>query len=155
MENYRIISDIQRFFPREWEPAMEALTDAVLNKSADENNDELLRLVEEGYIISKNGELSANFAVISETMLNETIKVLLTPVIEITYDCMKKIGLTAGNLLTKYQPQPLKALAKQLGYMKYQTDTMSLILEQMLSDGFLQKPDGSVMPCMYGVINNK
>lgn len=155
VENYRIISDIQRFFPREWEPAMEALTDAVLNKSADENNDELLRLVEEGYIISKNGELSANFAVISETMLNETIKVLLTPVIEITYDCMKKIGLTAGNLLTKYQPQPLKALAKQLGYMKYQTDTMSLILEQMLSDGFLQKPDGSVMPCMYGVINNK
>lgn len=151
VENYRIIEDMQHFVPYNWTNAMNALIDAVLEKEADEKNDELIRLISEGYIISNHGRLSANFAVFPDALLSGKMKTLLAPVIETAREAMKEVCLLAGDSLATYMPEHLKETAKQIAYIKYQMDTMAYLLEQMLADGSLEKPADIIKPCMFGL----
>ena len=123
VENYRIIEDVQHFIPYDWTNAMNALIDAILEKEADEKNDELIRLISEGYIISDHGHLSANFAVFPEALFFGKLKMLLAPTIETARETMKEVCLFAGDSLATYMPEHLKETAKQIAYIKYQMDT--------------------------------
>lgn len=151
VENYRIIEDVQHFIPYEWTNAMNALIDAILENEADEKNDELIRLISEGYIISDHGHLSANFAVFPDAMFFGKLKTLLAPTIETARETMKEVCLLAGDSLATYMPEHLKKTAKQIAYIKYQMDTMAYLLEQMLADGSLEKPADTIKPCMFGL----
>lgn len=154
VENYRIIEDVQHFIPRDWKASMDALIDASLGKDADDKNDELIRLIKEGYIHCENGIISANYAVFPETLFLKQLQPLLVSIKKTVFDCMRETGLFAGGLLSSYQPKPLIGAAKRIAYIKYQMDTMALIFDQLLQDGVLEKPREKLMPCMFAVIKN-
>ena len=155
VENYRIIEDVQHFVPRDWNASMDALVDASLERSANEGNDELIRLIKEGYINSENGTISANFAVFPESLFRAEVNPLLGSIRKTVFNCMRETGLFAGVLLSSYQPKPLIAAAKRIAYIKYQMDTMALIFDQLLHDGILEKPREKMMPCMFAVVKKK
>ena len=69
VENYRIIEKCQFWEPVNFIQAVEAMCDAILGKKANANNDMLLRLIDEGFIASQDGKLSAEFPVFSSEML--------------------------------------------------------------------------------------
>ncbi|MBQ7647344.1 MAG: RNA polymerase sigma factor [Clostridia bacterium] len=155
VENYRMLDGVQRFVPYNWTDSMNALIDAVLEKEADEKNDELIRLISEGFIISDRGRLSANFAVFPESLFSGDLKTLLAPVVNAAREGMIEIALSSGDLLASYVPQHLRDTAKRIAFIKSQMDSMAFLFEQMLSDGALEMPTDTVMPCMYGVDKRK
>ena len=54
------------------------MCDAILEKPADQNNDMLIKLINEGFISSHDGKLSAEFPVFSSDMIDNTIWQILT-----------------------------------------------------------------------------
>lgn len=150
VENYRILERCQNFYPHSWDKSMSAMLDAVLFKNADESNDELIRLIDEGFIRAENGKLSPNFCVFSEAVFNE-IKEELTPTSDAACGCMAEICDISAKLLKNYVPKALQDKCGQLAHIRYQMDVMAFILEANVKKGQLIIPDERVNPCMFGV----
>ncbi|MBQ7834574.1 MAG: sigma-70 family RNA polymerase sigma factor [Ruminiclostridium sp.] len=150
VENYRIIEKCQHLKFRLWTEAMKVFHLAVLFEEADENNNELTRLIDEGFVKSDNGRLSPNFAVFSESVFNE-IEKRLAPVIDETMSCMEKICGIAEKTLMDYVPKALRDKCGQLAQINHQLDVMALIIETMVSKGQLVVPAEKANVCMFGV----
>ena len=82
VENYRVIEKCQFWEPVNWNQSVEAMGDAILEKTADPNNDMLIRLISEGFISSHDGKLSAEFPVFSADVFDSTIWPTLKPLAE-------------------------------------------------------------------------
>lgn len=154
-ENYKIIEKCQYFKPGNMEKSVLALTDAVMFKTADENNDQLTRLIGEGFISSDKGRLSPNFPVFGGGMFYGEMKKLLEPAVGEAYACMKNICGIAAECLTEYVPKSLRDKCGQMAVIRHQMDAMAYIIEEMVRNGQLIVPDERVNLCMFGVDNTK
>ena len=90
VENYRIIEKCQFWKQHNWNDSMEAMCDAILEKTPDEDNEAVVDYIEAGIISCKNNRLSAEFPVFGESVFEE-VKEILRPVSESVADCMKAI----------------------------------------------------------------
>lgn len=151
VENYRILRNSQQWAPMHWDKAVQAMTDAVLGKAADEDNDQLIRLIEEGFISCDQGRLSAHFPVFSSASL-EQAQQTLKPLAEGVCGCMLQICEIAAKALRGTVPKALESKCSQLAFIRHQMDVMALIVETLVDQGRLLLPKAEEKPCIFGVI---
>jgi len=149
--NYRVIEKCQRWQPVIWDKSVEAMCDAILEKAPDENNDMLLRLIDEGFISVSDNKLSANFPVFSADLIDNTVRKVLKPIAEEACQCMIQVCDTAAVTLKKYVPKALREKCEQLCYIHHQMDVMAFIIEEMVAQGVLLIPEENEKLCIYGV----
>ncbi len=135
---------------KQWEKCMNAMADAVMRKCADEDNEELIRLIEEGFIKSENGVLAANFPVFVKAEL-EHVKEALAPIVDLIFACILEICAIAEETLKDYVPNALKNDCGHLANVHYQVDSAAQIMEEMVRRGMLTVPEEKVNMCMYAV----
>ncbi len=152
VENYRIIEKCQFWKPRNWNQSVKAMCDAILEKSADTDNEMLISLIEEGFISSKNGNLSAAFPVFSAETLSDTIWPLLKPLAEDICQSMIEICDIAAQILKDFIPRALRDKTEQLAFIHHQLDVMAFIIETMVKEKRLALPENNEKPCVFGVI---
>jgi len=150
VENYRIIEKCQHLRFNLWSEAMKAFHSAILFEDADENNCELTRLIDEGFVKSDNGKLSPNFAVFRESVFEE-IHTLIAPIIDEVCSCMEKICGTAETILKDYAPKALKDKCGHVAWIHHELDIIALIIESMVSQECLAVPAEKANMCMFGV----
>ena len=151
VENYRIIEKCQFWKPVIWDQSMEAMCDAILEKTADPNNAMLLRLISEGFISSHEGKLSTEFPVFSADMMDNTILPVLKPLAEDICDCMIRICDLAAQTLKNFIPKTLCSKGAQLAFIHHQMDVMAFIIETMVDRNWLAIPEGNEKLCIFGV----
>ena len=117
---------------------------------ADENNSELTRFIEEGFVKCDKGKLSPNFAVFTNSVYEE-ISEILAPAVNDVVACMEEICGIAENILKDYVPKALKGRCGQMAQIHHQLDIMAYIIETMVSSGHLVIPDEKANICMFGV----
>ena len=127
------------------------MNDAVLEKQADENNDMLIQFINEGYIISDNGRLSANFPVFTEAVFENDVRNLLKPIYETVRDCMLESCEQAAAIVKNHAPKALHAKCGQAATFHYQNYVLAFIVENMVAQGFLKLPQPDEKPCVFGV----
>ncbi len=151
VENYRIIEKCQFWEPMNWQQSVEAMCDAILEKSADPNNDMLKRLIGEGFISSHDGKLSAEFPVFSSDMLDNTIWPMLKPLAEDVCGCMIKVCDLAAQTVKNFIPKALLEQGAQLAFIHHQRDVMAFIIEAMVERKWLTIPEENEKLCVFGV----
>jgi DNA-directed RNA polymerase specialized sigma subunit, sigma24 homolog len=151
-ENYRIIEKSQKWKPVNWNKSVRAMTDAVLCKPVDENNDVLIQIIGEGFISINNGVLNAEFPVFTAECLYNQVWELIKPICETVAIHIGEICDKAADIFVKTAPKQLGDRRAQLTYIKYQTDSMAFIVESMVEQKYLIIPDTDEKLCIYGVI---
>ena len=151
VENYRIIEKYQYWKPVRWDQSVEAMCDAILEKTADPNNEMVIRLIEEGFISSRDGKLHPEFPVFSSEMMETIIWPVLKPLAEDVCDCMAQICELAGQTLMNFVPKALYGQCNQLALIRYQMDVMGFIMETMVERKQLVLPETKANLCMFGV----
>lgn len=151
VENYRVIEKCQFWVPMNWKQSVEAMCDAILEKTADQNNDMLIRLIDEGFITSQGGKLSAAFPVFSSDMMDNTIWPILKPLAEDICDCMIKVCDLAAQTLKNFIPKALSNQGAQLAFIHHQMDVMAFVIETMVERNWLVIPRGNEKLCVFGV----
>lgn len=151
VENYRIIEKCQFWEPVNFMQSVEAMCDAILEKTADPNNDMLIQLISEGFISSHAGKLSAEFPVFSYDMFDNTIWQILKPLAEEICNCMVTICDIAAQTLKNFIPKDLSAQGSQLAFIHHQMDVMAFIIETMVEKNWLVIPDENEKLCVFGV----
>lgn len=152
INNYRILEKSQYWTVKQWDKCMKAMIDAVMREKANEKNDELIRLIEEGFIKSEEGLLSANFPVFTKQEY-DLIKTLLEPAINVVFDAIAEICRLAEELLKKHVPSNMKKYCGHLANVHYQVDAAALMIEEMVHEGLLTVPNEKMNVCMFSVVN--
>ena len=147
--NYCLFEDCQSWKPHGYK-TVEAMLDAVNGKEANEENDELLRMIEEGFIFSDKGTLSPNFPVFSRSEM-EKAELLLEPLINVAYDCMAVVCDIAAEMLKNTVPKIHRERCEQLACIRFQNDAMAHIMNALVEQGQLIMPEGKANLCMFGV----
>lgn len=106
--------------------------DAILEKTADPNNDMLIRLISEGFISSHDGKLSADFPVFSADVFDNTIWPMLKPLSEDVCGCMLQVCDLAAQTLKHFIPKSMWDQGAQLAFIHHQMDVMAFTLRQWL-----------------------
>lgn len=128
-----------------------ALHDAIIHKHASEKNEQIIPMIEEGYITSENGILSANFPVFTGKLFENEVKNLLTPAIEETARCIDEISGLAIERIRPSIPNALKDRCDYVIRITYMLDTIAYLVETMVEDGALIVPNEKTNLCMFGV----
>ncbi len=151
IQNYKIIAKAQRWeCGKSWQNAMLAMCDAALFKKADESNNELVNMIEQGFIKSDNGSLSPNFPVFSSEAFGKAIEIL-SPISEITNSCMIEACEVVSKMLYKDVPASMKKYNPLFAHIWYPLESMALIVEAMVETGYLFVPEEKTNLCMFGV----
>ena len=148
--NYVVLEKCQNLWFNNWGDGRAVLNTAALFGDADENNSELTRFIEEGFVKCDNGKLSPNFAVFTGSVYEE-ISAILAPAASDVVACMEEICGIAENILKDYAPKALKDRCGQMAQIHHQLDIMAYIIETMVSRGQLITPDEKANICMFGV----
>lgn len=155
VENYRILEKCQHFIPYKWNKTIQAMNDAILQKPADEENEQIIELIHNNFISCKDGILYANFPVFESSVFDITLKELLAPLTDIAADCMEKTCDIAADTLKDYVPVKLKDKVGQLTHIHHQMDVMAFIVETMVEREQLTVPEEKANLCIFGVKKNK
>ena len=150
--NYRIIEACQRWQPMNWDKSCAAMVAAMLKKTADPNNDMLVRLIKEGFIHSHDGQLSAAFPVFTLDMVQNTVFDLLASLPRIIEDCQLEVCEKAAELLKRHTPKHLHSKCAQLAAIHYQKNVLAQIVEALVAQGTLVVPDANEKLCVHGVL---
>lgn len=154
IQNYKMIYDCQNWQPGgNWDKSVAAMTDAAEFKKADENNEEIVRMAKDGYIISDNGSLSPAFPVFSEDVFNKTGEILASSVSE-AEECMGRICEHAHKLLKEYSPRSLEDKCGHLAYIMYHLEAEAFIMKALVESGYMSVPKERVNLGIFGVKNN-
>lgn len=151
VQNYRIIEKCQFWEPVNWNQSVEAMCDAILEKTADPNNDMLIKLISEGFISSHDGKLSAEFPVFSSEMVDNTIWTILKPLAEEVCECMITVCDIAAQTLKNFVPKALIDQGAQLAFIYHQMEVMAFIIETMVEKNWLIIPHENEKLCVFGV----
>lgn len=126
------------------------MCDAVLEKAADNNNDTLPWLIEQKFIICRDGRLSANFPVFEETQFARLCE-MLSEVTEEIADGMVKISETGARLLEGYVPAEVRDQCGDIAKHHHRIDVTAILMEEMVAKGRLTVPKERVPLCVWGV----
>lgn len=148
--NYRVIAGAQTFDHWHFRDKVEALCDAVLEKAADTNNDTLPWLIEQKFIICRDGRLSANFPVFEETQFARLCE-MLSEVTEEIADDMVKISEIGARLLEGYVPAEVRDQCCDIAKHHHRIDVTAILMEEMVAKGRLAVPKEQVPLCVWGV----
>lgn len=151
VENYRIIQKCQIWNPVHWDQSVEAMGDAILEKTADSNNDMVGRLISEGFISSHGGKLSAEFPVFSADVFDGAICPVLKPLAEDVCDCMIQVCDIAAQTLKDFIPKSLWNKGEQITFLHQQMNVIAFIIETMVDRNWLAIPEGNEKLCIFGV----
>ena len=149
--NYRVIESCQNWKPVGGHQSIKAMTDAILEQNADTNNDMLVRYIDEGFIKSDNGRLSAAFPVFDADVLESAVYSILKPLSEQISDCMINICDAAAAIVKDHAPKALQAKCGQLAAIHYQMDVAAWIVETMVDKRYLNVPTANEKLCVFGV----
>ena len=152
VNNYRILKDCQFWTVKHWEKCKEAMMSAVRREKANEENDELLRLIEEGFIKSESGILDTNFPVFTQKSY-DLIKTLLEPAVEEIFNLIAEICMIAEEELKKDVPSNMKKYCGHLANVHYQIESAAVMIEEMVHEGMLIVPNEKANVCMFAVVN--
>lgn len=152
--NYRVIQNSQLWEPGNWNDCAEAVNAAVLGREAPEDNEMLVRMIEQGFVSSDGGRLSANFPVFTLTQYN-AVRERLRPAAEETAAFTGEICREAGKLLETYVPEFLRDRCGTLAFIKYEMDVPAFIAESLVKCGFLGLSQTNEKLAMFGVIRKK
>ncbi len=151
VQNYKMLDNVQRWTSgKNWTKSMEAMCDSALFKAANENNSELLRLIDSGFINSDNGFLMPLFPVFSTKQFLESKKIL-SPVTDICRDCINIVCEHAAEVLQKEVPNGLKNYSKLFAHVWYQLEVMAQVMERIVDLGFLAIPNVRKNLCAFAV----
>lgn len=151
VNNYRILKDCQFWTVKDWNKCAEAMMGAVMKQPASEDNDELIRLVEEGFIKSEEGVLNANFPVFTKENY-DLVQELLESVNEKIFKIITEICEAAADELKKYVPSNLKKSCGHLANVYYQVEAAAVMIEEMVNRGLLAVPSEKVNVSMFAVV---
>ena len=151
INNYRLLRECQWWTVKHWDKCKEAMMEAVKKEKADEDNDELIRLIEEGFITSENGYLDANFPVFTKADY-DSVKGLLEPVTEMIFKIIDEMCKIAEVELKKYVPSNMKKYSGHLANVHYQLESAAVMVEEMVDKGMLKIPSEKANVCMFAVI---
>ncbi|MCM1335562.1 MAG: sigma-70 family RNA polymerase sigma factor [Bacteroides sp.] len=152
--NYRIIERCQNvdmggasvFYNR-----AAALHDVILHKRASAQNDQIVPLIEEGYLSSEDGVLSARFPVFTKNVLQNGAKSLLAPAVEETIRCMDEICERAIERIRPSIPSNLRDRCDYVTRINFLIETIACLVESMVEEGALKVPNERANLCMFGV----
>lgn len=147
--NYRLFQEYQCWKPHN-QKTLDAMIAAILGQSADEENDELIRMIEEEFVFSNKGVLAPNFPVFTTDELDD-IQRLLEPAISVAYDCMSVVCDVAVEILKNDVPRIHKQKCEQIAYIRFEHDSMAYIIDSLIKNGYLKMPDQKSNFCMFGV----
>ncbi len=150
VENYRIIEKCQFWKQHNWNDSMEAMCDAILEKTPDEDNEAVVDYIEAGIISCENNKLSAEFPVFGESVFEE-VKEILRPISESVADCMKEICEIAAEIHKEYTPKQLHEKSRHLCHIQQQMNVMAYIIEDLVETGYLEIPDRKENLCIFGI----
>lgn len=149
-ENYKVILPCQMYDQSYFSLKTEAVCDAILENNADRNNQTLPWLIENRFIFSENGRLSANFPVFTNDVYKQILDAL-EPAIAKTASCMINISDRAAKILEKSAPAAVKDQCETIAKITKRLDAAALILEKLIADGKLYLPKEKTPLCMWGV----
>lgn len=149
-ENYKVIMPCQLYDHSYFYQKAEAVCDAILESDANRSNQTLPWLIENRFIFSDNGRLSANFPVFT-TGVYEQILEALEPAIAQTASCMIDISDRAAKILEKSAPAAVKEQCATIAKIHHRLDVAAIILEKLIADGKLYLPKEETPLCMWGV----
>ena len=148
--NYRIAIETQNFEHRNFQDKSDAMCAAVLEADADSRYETLPWLIENRFIISQNGKLSANFLVFEDAVLNKLLDIL-KPVCEEIADCMIETSHNAASLLAKTVPVRLRSQCVDIAKIHHRLDGAAFVMEALIEKGALTLPKEKTPICVYGV----
>lgn len=152
-ENYRVIERCQLYSHEHFDKKAEAMCDAVLGKPADTENEMLPELIENGFILCKNGILSAKFPVFEKQVFDKLSR-LLRPVVEMISECMIKISEKAASILAEHAPASVRSQCADIAKIHHRLDVMAFLFEKMVENGQLMVPKEKTNLCIFGVKTN-
>ncbi len=148
--NYTVLSQVQRYDHSNFMQKLEAMCDAVLEKEPDKTNDTLPWLMEEGYIMVKEGKLSANFPVFTEAVYQQLLKLLAEPIETVT-ELMKNICEKAEKMLVKATPAPVKEQCSDIAGLHHRMEVVAVLMEELINTGKLIVPEEKTPLGVFGV----
>lgn len=149
-ENYKVIAQAQIFDHYQFRDKAEAMCDAVLEKEPDNHNDTLPWLIENKFIICREGRLSANFPVFEEKQFAYLCEMISEVSEEIADSMVKLCGMGAG-LLKEYAPAEVRDQCSDIAKIHHRLDVAAILLEEMVAKGRLTVPEEKVPLCVWGV----
>ncbi len=148
--NYKAIEKCQRWYGADmaW---TQVICDGILNAALSEQNEEIVaQLIQRGMIAVENGVLKTKFPTFT-TRQAHFMRQKLKKVIDATVECMDSICTMAAEICKKYTPKHLQDRSERLAYVYYQADTMGIIVEKLVADGYLIMPEEQTNLCVFGV----
>ncbi len=138
--NFRILKDICCWKPNKWDNSLDAMCDAVRQKAPCEDNDMVIKYIDEGFIRAENGALLANFPTIEANFLKHLNREEFKPSIDIVKDAVEEICESAISILKKSVPEALRDKCDDLVYVRHSMDAMAYVIEALAEKGFLNIP---------------
>lgn len=139
--NFRILKNICCWRPTKWDSSLDAMCDAVRQKAPCEDNDMVIKYIDEGFIRVENGVLIANFPTIEADVLKRLNREEFMPSINIVSEAVKETCESAISILKKSVPDALRGKCDCLAYVRHSKDAMAYIIEALVEKGFLYIPD--------------
>ncbi len=150
-ENYCVLLAAQNFAHNSnFVAKIEGMCDAILEKAPNTSNETLPYLIENGFVISKDNKLYANYPVFEEKVFDE-LRSILTPISEIVAECMVTISDKAEIMLSATAPSHLKWQCKDLAKINHRLNTAGYLMEVLVDSGVLIIPKEKTPLCVYGV----
>lgn len=149
-ENYKVILPCQLYDHSYFAKKTEAVCDAILENKTNRNNPTLPWLIENRFVFSKNGRLTANFPVFTESAYDRILD-FLEPATARIADCMIDISDRAAKILEKTAPAAVKEQCATIAKIHHRLDVAAFILEKLIADGKLYLPKEKTPLCMWGV----
>ncbi len=149
-ENYCALLSVQNFVHKNFAAEIEGMCDAILEKTPDTSNITLPYLIENKFIISKDGKLLANFPVFEEKVFNELCE-LLIPASKIVSECMINISDKGESILSAMVPSHLKEQCKDIAKIYHRLNTAAYLMEALIKSGVLIPPEDKTPLCVFGV----
>lgn len=153
-ENYSIIESCQVYEHSKFHLKVEAMCDAILEKTPDKNNETLPYLIENGFISSDGNKLSANFPVFDNATFKKLEKIL-SPLAEIVADCMITVSDLAEPILADHAPEAVRSQCKDIAKIRHRLDVTAFIIEKMIENKKLIIPNEKVPLCVWGVKSSR
>lgn len=151
-ENYKVIEPCQLYDHYRFSEKTEAICDAALGKEADRENESLPWLIENGFIFSKSGRLSANFPVFTNDVYSRLLDVL-EPIIDPIANCMITVSDKAAKILQETAPADVRDQCEPISKIVYRLNVAAYVFEQLVADNRLRLPDKKTPLCMWASIN--
>ncbi len=148
--NYRIAIETQNFEHRNFMDKSEAMCAAVLEMDSNSQYETLPWLIENRFILSQNGKLSANFPVFENAVFDVLLDIL-KPVYEEVAECMIQTSDNAASLLAQTVPVRLRTQCVDIAKIYHRLDVAALVMEALIEQGMLMLPKEKTPICVYGV----